>query len=93
MQEQSVQRVSRSRVTLAPQLITKEEIQEFTPTMTDEELGTDYPTKENVNMNYLPRSDDDDKEDVEHRRSSLLRQLNNKNTNYHNCIDLGLDDD
>lgn len=54
MPYQTVERVSRSRVTLATPPITKNELQEVIMPMSDEELRTNYVTKTNVNMNYLP---------------------------------------
>lgn len=80
MHDQSVERVSRSCVTLEPRPITTEEIQEITRPVTDEELGSDK-TKVDVKVNDLPRRIDDDKEDVELGRSSGLSERNNKNKN------------
>lgn len=89
--DQSVESVSGSLVTSATPPLTKEKLQSVTDPMTDEELETDYATKVNVYTNGLPRSTGDDKEDLELRSSSCLRQRKNKNTNNHNSIDLGLD--
>lgn len=71
-------KVSHLQVTSEPPPITKQELQKVTRPMTDEDLGRDYPTKENVNLNDLPRSENDEEEDFEVRKSSRLRQRNRK---------------
>ena len=62
--------------------------------MTDEELGEDYPTQTESNMKDLPPSTQpEEDEDTKLRRSRRLFARHNKNTMYHNGVDIGLEDD
>lgn len=88
MPNKSVARVFRSRVTLPALQITRNELSKVTRPMTDKELGIDYPTRTDVNMNdLLPRRKTNRRS---LRRSERLLQRW-KNVNYHNGVDLGLD--
>lgn len=62
--------------------------------MAGEDLGVYDPTTDEVNVEDLLHkySVEDNNEEDPLRRYALKRTLNNKNTNYHNCVDLGLDD-
>lgn len=56
MPGRSVEKVSRSHVSLAPPPISNDELQKVSRPVTDEELGIDYPTNPEINMNALPQS-------------------------------------
>lgn len=74
MTYQTVENVSNSHVALTSRPITEKGLQEFKIPMTNEDLGTEYPTKTSINMNNLPSSNNNDKEDPKLRRSARLRQ-------------------
>lgn len=57
--------------------------------MTDEELGTDFPTQIDVTLDDLPRRDESDEEHL--RRSERFHQRE-KNQNYNGGVDNDLAD-
>lgn len=82
-----VERLSRPRVSLEPSPSTNDELREVPGPMTEGELGFDYPRNPYININNLPPPHQDKQENVSLLRSERLRQLKNKNINYHNVMD------
>ena len=79
-EDNNVERVSRSRVVLAPKPKTVEEIQEDVRPMTDEELDQNgYPVPELTNMRDLTRSINKTDDVQSLRRSCRIRQQTRRN--------------
>lgn len=87
MPERSFESASRSRATLAPLPITGEELRKGKRAMTDEKLGTDSPTLQDLDVSSFPRHGEPEEELI--YGSERLRQKEN-NMNYHISIALGL---
>lgn len=89
MPDKSVEHVSKSPVTLVPPPTTGPELREVKIPMTDKELGKEFPAQTDVNMKDLLRSEKTDNESLCRSRRPRQRSTN---SNYHNGVELGLED-